>query len=245
MMTQENEIKEFNNALNQNWKNVFTDSCTENWENKWFLDGKVAAVTHRFDGMQIAAGPQFMNSAHHTVLWTKDEFAGDLKIEFDYTRTDFGISCVNIIYIQATGSGVAPYFSDITQWNNLREVSGMEMYYDHMNTYHISYAAFGFDDSGEDYVRARRYLPEGKGLENTDLEPDYFNTGLFAPGVLHHFTIIKKGQELFMKVSNDEKTSYFHWNNSNTPAIKSGRIGLRHMFTRSARYKDFKVSVLE
>jgi hypothetical protein len=33
--------------------------------------------------------------------------------------------------------------------------------------------------------------------------------------------------------------------NPELPAVTHGRIGLRHMFTRSARYSNFRVSVLE
>ncbi|MDD7985321.1 DUF1961 family protein [Lentisphaera marina] len=243
-MSHEQDKNAFDTAINQNWKEVFNDPCTENWQEKWFLDGKIAAVTNRANGMQLAAGPQFLNDDHHMVLWTKEEFTGDLKIEFDYTRTDFATRCVNIIYIQATGSGKAPYSKDISEWNNLRTTPAMKMYFNHMNTYHISFAAFNnTDDLNEDYIRARRYIPNSEGLENTDLEPDYFNTGLFKPGEKHHFTIIKKDQQLFMKISNNHQTAYFHWNNTEAPGIESGRIGLRHMFTRSAIYKDFKISV--
>jgi hypothetical protein len=33
--------------------------------------------------------------------------------------------------------------------------------------------------------------------------------------------------------------------NSDLPAISAGRIGLRHMFTRSARYKNIRISTPE
>ena len=78
------------------------------------------------------------------VLWTEDEFQGDVKIEYEYTRLDNETNCVNILYIQASGSGEAPYHEDITQWYQLAacRVLAMRMYFDHMHTYHISYAAF-------------------------------------------------------------------------------------------------------
>jgi len=237
----------FEEALAGDWQVAFSDDCTGDYEDKWFLDGEIAAVRSGEDGMRLTAGPQVGNDAHHMVLWTKEEFAGDLKIEFDYTRTDLEFGGVNIIYIQATGMGKDPYVEDISQWRHLRKVPSMAMYHDYMNTYHISYAV---SEPAKDYVRARRYVPKGddvadglgKGLESTDLEPDYFNTGLFAPGVPHHLCIIKKGQELSMKVSNPERTMFFHWKNTTAPGIEHGRIGLRHMFTRSATYKNFTVS---
>jgi len=116
------------------------------------------------------------------------------------------------------------------------------MYFNHMHTYHISYAAYPNDqDSTEDYIRTRRYMPEANGLRGTDLAPDYFRTGLFKTGVPHTITVIKRGQELFMHVRNDEKQMLCHWKNESLPPILEGRIGLRHMFTRSARYRDFRI----
>jgi hypothetical protein len=227
----------FEKLNNQEWKEVFFDSCTDDWKDKWFMDGEISHMQNTEKGMQLSAGPQLWNDSHHTVLWTNDEFTGDLKIEFDYTRLDFSERCVNIIYIQATGSGVGPYDTDITKWNDLRKTPAMSMYFDHMNTYHISFAAFP-----EDYIRARRYIPESTGLGDTDLAPDYFNYGLFAPGMLNHFSIIKRDDELVMKISNSENEYYFHWINENAPIIKTGRIGLRHMFTRSASYKNIRIS---
>lgn len=238
----------FEEALAGEWQTAFRDDCTGDYKDNWFLDGEIAAVRNGPDGMRLTAGPQFKNDAHHMVLWTKEEFAGDLKIEFDFMRTDFEPACVCILYIQATGMGRAPYVEDITEWNEMRKVPSMAMYHDFMNTYHISYAV-GLQ-SNESYIRARRYIPQGdevaeglgKGLTNTDLEPDYFNSELFAPGVKHHFTIIKREKELFAEISNGEQTQYCHWKNSKAPGITFGRIGLRHMFTRSATYKNFTVA---
>jgi len=178
------------------------------------------------------------------VLWTKDVFEGDLRIEYDYTRLDFENRCVNIIYVQATGSGDGPYKEDVAEWRDLRRVPSMKMYFNHMNTYHISYAAFtNLDDDKPDYVRARRYVPGKSGLKNTDLKPDYFGTGLFQPGVPHRIAIVKRGNHLHMRIQTEEKTSCFHWHNDTFPPITTGRIGLRQMFCRSARYKNFRVSI--
>jgi hypothetical protein len=68
--------------------------------------------------MVLTAGPEFGNDAHHMVLWTKSSFEGDLRIDFDYTRLDRETRCVNILYIQATGSGKGPYQEDIMKWND-------------------------------------------------------------------------------------------------------------------------------
>ena len=136
------EREAFEKNMEENWQETFADSCTGDWTNNWFLDGKVASVTNNQNGMQLTAGPKFQNDADHIVLWTKESFKGDVKIVFDYTRLDFETRCVNILYIQATGSGDEPFKKNIAEWNTLREIPAMRMYFDHMNTYHISFAAF-------------------------------------------------------------------------------------------------------
>jgi hypothetical protein len=200
--------------------------------------------------LTITSGPTFGNHADHSVLWTKKSFSGDVKIEYDYTRNDEAIWCVNILYIQATGEEEGPFTKDIYEWRHLRETPGMNMYFNHMHTYHISYAAFQYDkdsatDPEADYVRARRYMPLRNGLKDTHMTPDnYERTGLFKPGVLHHITVIKTGDKLFMKVENPQQTRLFYWDTDSYPPITQGRIGLRTMFTRSATYKNFKISTL-
>jgi len=235
----------FKEAEHSNWQTAFSDSCTGDWTEQWFLDGEVGTVTTGTDGMELTAGPEFKNDAHHMVLWTKENFAGDVKIEYDYTRLDNETNCVNILYIQATGSGEEPYVRDITKWNELRRVPAMRMYFDHMQTYHISYAAFPNDEDTTSYIRARRYMPNATGLKGSDLEPDYFPEGLFNTGVPHKITVIKKERDIFMKIENAEQTLYCHMSNPDLPAITAGRIGLRHMFTRSARYKNIRISTSE
>ena len=57
----------------------------------------------------------------------------------------------------------------------------MRLYFNHMNTYHISYAAFRQknDDSEEDYIRGRRYMPDaGKGLSGTAVTAEIRTTRL-------------------------------------------------------------------
>jgi hypothetical protein len=237
------ERKAFERASAATWRKVFSDACTGDWKEKWFLDGKVGTVTTGTSGMTLSAGPEFKNDAHHMVLWTKESFAGDLKIEYDYTRLDNETRCVTILYIQATGSGEAPYVKDITKWNELRRVPAMRMYYDHMNAYHISYAVGS--NSGKDrtsYIRGRRYMPNKTGLKGTALKPDYYPEGLFATGLKHHITVIKKDRDLFMRIENPDQVYYCHMANPDLPIITEGRIGLRHMFTRSACYKNLRIS---
>jgi hypothetical protein len=238
----------FREAEKADWKTVMADPGTGDWKEHWTLDGEKARISTGEKGMNFHAGPEFGNDAHHAVLWTRQSFRGDLRVDYEYTRLDDAKrGAVTILYVLATGSGRGRYEKDISKWADLRRVPSMKIYFNNMNTLHLSYAAFQFRaDVGEktsDYVRARRYMPlKGKGLKGTALEPDYSDTGLFERGVPHAITVIKRGREVFMRVRNKDKQTFFHWKNTLDP-VSEGRIGLRHMYTRAARYRDFRVSV--
>ena len=231
--------QEYEQLLREEWTEKVYDDCTVDWQKHWLLDGKKAKIVHDERGMELHAGPEFRDDAAHAVLWTKDYFEGDVKIEFEYTRLDQEIRCVNIIYIQATGKEEGPYSRDIADWAELREVPAMKEYFGNMFTYHVSYAAFEGPD--DDYIRARRYM--GSDLQGTELKPDYFRTGLFETGVAHRFSFVKTERDIYLKITAPDKTQFCHWHNADFPPITEGRIGLRHMFTRAARYRDIRMSV--
>jgi hypothetical protein len=229
-----------------NWTKKFEDSGRGDWTQGWFLDGERATVRNTEQGMQLSAGPIEYDYASHCVLWTRESFKGDVRIDYDFKRLDTINKHVNILYIQATGIEVGAYTKDIAEWSHLREIPWMSTYYKNMKLLHISYAAYPMKGSDEDYVRARRYpIRPDLAFDEIDLPPDTFNTGLFKPGQLNHITVIKREQELHMRVRTDEKTMYFGWDTSAFPAIAEGRIGLRQMFTRSSRYSNFTVSTLD
>lgn len=233
--------KAFEEVAGRDWREVFFDSGTGDWKERWFLDGEVGTVENGLEWMTLKAGPEPGNDAHHMVLWTKQSFEGDLKIEYEYTRLDEQTKFVNILYIQATGNGIGPYAKDIAAWNELRRVPAMRMYYNYMNTYHISYAAFPNNEDTTSYIRARRYKGDESGIQGSELKPDYFPEDLFKPGVPHRITVVKREREINLRVENAEQVLYCRMTNPDLPAITEGRIGLRHMFTRSARYKNFRV----
>lgn len=238
------EFKRVNES--DEWSLQFSDSCTGKWQDNWFLDGLIATVENSEKGMNFSAGPEHKNDAHHGVLWTKQSFKGDVKIEYEYTRTDTQLINVNILYIQAQGIGTGGYDKDISKWNKLREVPSMSIYYNYMDPIHISYAAFPMtnDDPTKDYLRVRKYpVKEGITFQDMEVEPSYYNVGLFLPNIPYNVTVIKANSKLYMKVVGDGKDKLYTWDLSDKEPSLEGRIGLRHMFTRSARYRDFKVSV--
>ena len=245
METKEEPVMKFTELMDAEWEERFHDPCTQNWKENWFLDGELATVTNSPSGMDFVAGPKAFDDAHHAVLWTRQEFSGDLKIEYEYTRLDNELRMVNILFIHATGSGEPGYDKDILEWADKRAVPAMRLYFQNMNAYHISYAAFGTRNTvpGDDYIRGRRYISGP--LRGTELDNEYEHTGLFETGVPHKITVVKRGRDLFMHVENDSTQRLFHFVNSKSPPLTEGRIGLRHMYTRGARYRDFKVSVLK
>lgn len=46
-----------------------------------------------------------------------------------------------------------------------------------------------------------------------------------------------------MRISNPDETRHYQITNTKLPVITEGRIGLRHIFTRSSHYANFRVSV--
>jgi len=229
---------------------VFKDSGTENWQDKWTLDGLKAEVLNSDLGMEFKAGKQHGNDSAHAVLWTKKVFTGNFKITYEYTRTDTVTRCVNILYLLASGKGSEEYPKDISLWKEKRKVPKMSKYFNNINTYHISYAAFDSKiySGDHDYIRMRKYNPNKKGLGNTDIKPDYFNTGLFKPFVNYKIEVIKTDGFIKMDIENAKNPKerlICKWDISKVNDLKSGRIGLRHMYTRSAIYKNFEIYQLD
>ena len=237
------------NAQNKSWSKsslLFEDSGASNWQLKWMLDGQRSQIINTEDGIELIAGPEHNHDTCHTVLWTKQSFSGNICIEYDYTRTDTTTRCVNILYFHAKGKGDAEYPEDIALWNDKRLVPHMRTYFNNMHAYHISYAAFAAQQySGDnDYIRARRYDPAKEGLKGTNFPEEYLKTDLFKPNVTYHIEVYKFDNQLEMHIQNIQDATdkkICTWDLSLYPSCESGRIGLRHMYTRSARYKNFKV----
>lgn len=228
------------------WQQAFADDGTGDWREHWSLDGCRGRVSNTPDGMVFAAGPVARDHGCHAVLWTRETFRGDIRIEFDYTRLDTAENFVNILYIQATGTGEGPYTHDILDWQTLRDVPYMSSYFDTMNLLHVSYAANpGVEDPGNrDYVRARRYprRPD-EPFSDTQIEPSYNDSGMFRPGVTYTMRFMKTDHVMVLRVDGDEQTRTYEWDLRRTTPVREGRVGIRHMFTRCARYRNLSISV--
>jgi hypothetical protein len=228
------------------WTIAFEDDFRNGYERNWLLDGTQAQVAYTPQGMEIVSGPQVNNDSAHVVLWTRERFAGPLKIEYDFTRLDDSpAESVCILYLHATGSGTEPYAADITAWADWRQVPAMKLYFNHMNAYHISYAVTSPATEGGDYVRARRYVAEtGKGLGGTALTPEYDHVGWFRRGVTYRMTVILYDGKLYLQASDGTEKRLFWFDTATLPPLDQGYVGLRQMWARASRYANFRVSTL-
>ncbi len=241
--TDEKTFEKLNNS--KIWQLRMKDRGTKNWQSNWFLDGLHAEVKNSTKGMSFSTGTVERDDAYHAVLWTKGSFKGDLKIEYNFTRTDEKTIWAIILYLQATGIGIPPYDSDISKWNQLRETPAMKTYFNYMKAFHLSYASFENTntDQNKDYVRLRQYpVKPGENFNtSTEIPNAFFETGLFKTGKTYKITIIKTAKTIYFKVTGKNISKLFSWDISQQPELDEGRIGLRHMFSRSAIYKDFSI----
>lgn len=98
------------------------------------------------------------------------------------------------------------------------------------------------DEPENDYIRVRRYpAANSNEFKRTEVDPAFNRTGLFKTGIAYKMTWIKAGSQLLLQVEGDEEVKGYSWDLSSFEPITEGRIALRHMFTRSSAYKNFKV----
>jgi hypothetical protein len=235
---------------------LFEDSMQANWEESWFLDGKRAKLEHKNGGLEFIATPSNVDKnvdretfdAHHAVLWTKQEFEGDIRISYTYTTLPDS-TWTNLIYIQARGIGEGPYTEDITEWNEDREVAVMSDYFNYMDLMSISL---------RNGIRLRRYP-----TVNYETGERYPESGLIAPMVEHEG--LPKGRELYFEVEKrreslqlliqDVETGKaivdYTWSLEDVPGdrdpkyIENGRIGIRLMGGHMLHFKNFNVERLQ
>ncbi|MFW2480451.1 MAG: hypothetical protein ACN4GF_10070 [Lentimonas sp.] len=175
----------------------------------------------------------------------EESVSGSRKIEYETSRLDDVNRWVNILYIQATGKG-DEFTTDIMDWADYCREPRMAHYFNNMNLLHVSYAAFGKEGHGPDegYLRCRRYPKADDGSFSQTEKPDSLHTGLFHTVETYHVTAIKNGDRLFFHVQGEAKQTLFSWHSILIVEVSQGRIGLRHMWMKSARYENFTVSVL-
>lgn len=227
---------------NDSFKTVL--SVRNDWSDKLFLDGMKASVIPTAQGFEFCSGPNAGEDASHAVLWTKQSFSGDAKVSFDYTHLDSlsrdSVS-VCILYILATGEDRGPCRKDITTWNDKRTVPAMNLYFNHMHLYHISFAAYDRNAEMVEYIRARQY--QAGSFSSTALNPDYSADSFFTRGVKTHITAMKSGTELCFKVSDEQKEKTCIWQLDEKNLLREGRIGIRQMGGRKGLFENLQIAL--
>lgn len=232
---------------------LFEDPMTGDWQENWFLDGKEATLRNDADGLFFAGGTiakwhdRVKYHAHHAVLWTKQEFAGDIRISYEVTRNDKDGGGATLLYIQAQGIGTPPYVKDIHEWSNLREVPKMSEYFLYMDLLSISFR--------ED-LRLRRYPwkdKDGNSYPENGLVEPKLDYPQMAPGDSSFVVVEKRNPRLTLRMygpDRDKPEVNHTWDMTKASEgrdprwIQEGRIGIRHMATRQLVYKNFKVEQL-
>ena len=233
---------------------LFNDPMLSNWQENWFLDGEKATLEHRDGGLFYSGGTVTKSMdpveyhAHHAVLWTKQEFEGDIRISYHWTPVDRDGPGAILLYVQAQGIGVDPYDRDISKWNEMRRIPAMDKYFKNMNLISLSI---------RENIRCKRYPwfdSAGNPYDAGGLvEPMVEYKEQLVPGKTYQIIVEKRNPMLSYKIidtTTGEATISHTWDTSkiddryDVKQITNGRIGIRHMATKQAIYKDFKVEKL-
>jgi len=234
---------------------MFEDPMTANWQEHWFLDGRNATLEHRDGGLAFLTTASEVHKnvdraafdAQHAVLWTRQEFAGDIRISYTYSRLP-GCSWQKLIYVQARGIGEGPYEEDIYAWRDRREISVMSEYFNHMDLIALSL---------RDEVRCRRYPThdlEGHALENEFLPRA--ECGSMVEGRDYHCLVDKRRDSIRLRITDvqsGERLADHAWDLTDETILKDrdprsvdqGRIGIRLMGGHRILMRDFRVERLQ
>lgn len=232
---------------------LFEDSMKEDWQKNWFLDGKNATLEHRDGGLAFITDYKVDKrvdraafDAQHAVLWTKEEFEGDIQISYTYTKLP-ECSWQKLIYIQAQGIGEKPYVEDIHAWRELREVAVMSRYFNHMNLISLSL---------RDDIRCKRYpISDSEGLSiKNEFMPRAENKGM-PEGREFHCLVEKRRESILLRITDVETGEHaidHTWDltdegvmeNRDPKFVEKGRIGIRLMGGHKILMRDFKIEQL-
>lgn len=234
---------------------LFVDPMTGDWEKSWFLDGQRATLEHRDGGLAFVTNASELDKnvdragfdAQHAVLWTRQEFEGDIRITYSYTKLP-GCSWQKLIYVQAQGIGKEPYLKDIYAWRDLRLVAKMSEYYNHMNLIGLSI---------RDQVRCKRY-PWNDVTTEAELESEFLPRAEIKPmpiGRQYDVVVEKRKESIMLRIADAETgelvvdhswtlTAEKVLENRDPKFIEKGRIGIRQMGGHKILMRDFKVERL-
>jgi hypothetical protein len=237
---------------------LFEDPMTGDWRDNWFLDGEKAVLEQDENGLRITAATlpgiwekrkespeqRELFDSLHTVLWTKEEFEGEIGVSYEMTRTSEGFTI--LLYMLAQGIGTPPYAEDITEWNDLRKIPRMDLYFGKMNLTGITF---------RDQIRIRQYpWMDAQGREYTDnLIGEMLDYDRIPVGNNYKVDVELRADTLRIRIEEignpdnvlDRSFSRVEKLDPRRPAPSTrGRIGIRHMTGSAATYRNFQVREL-
>ena len=231
---------------------------TGDWTENWFLDGTKAELEQNDEGLHFEASTipgiwEWRNDSPeqrelfdslHAVLWTKEEFEGEIGVSFEMSRTSEGFTF--LLYMLAQGVGWGPYAEDITEWSDLRKIPRMSLYYHKMNLTGITF---------RHQIRLRRYpwMDEDGPRFSDNLIGEWIEYDRIPVGNTYKVDVELRHETLRIRleeVGNPENVLDKTFDRISdldprrpAPSTK-GRIGLRHMIGTSVLYRNFQVRQL-
>jgi hypothetical protein len=237
---------------------LFEDPMTGDWRENWFLDGPKAEIENSEQGMHFTAttipgiwqtrteSPEMRElfDSMHSVLWTKEEFEGEIGVSYEITRTTEGFTF--LLYLLAQGVGWGPYAEDITEWNEMREISKMSRYFHNMNLTCVTF---------RDQIRIRRYpwMDENEEEFTDNLIGEMIDYDRLPIGQTYKVDVELRDATIRVRieeVGNPDNVIDITYDrlvdlDPRRPAPSTrGRIGLRHMTGTSVIYRNFQVRQL-
>jgi hypothetical protein len=233
---------------------LFQDKLKQDWRKNWFLDGENATLEHRDGGLAFITTASKLTKhedraafdAEHAVLWTRQEFEGDIRIRYTFTKLP-GCSWQKLIYVQAQGIGKGPYAEDIHAWRESRKVAVMSDYFQYMNLVSLSL---------RDQIRCKRYPTtnmEGEAHE-CEFKP---RAEIKEMAIGREFDVIveKRKESIMLRITDAETGVHavdHTWDLTDEKVIKNmdksyvekGRIGIRLMGGHKILMRDFTVERL-
>jgi hypothetical protein len=228
-------------AAQDDWREAFVADHKRDWRAEWFLFGDPSrgiTVSNSAAGLTLRAGDGSDPRRDHAVLWSKRTFTGDVRIEYDVTVLDgYASPPPKISYCSALlvhAQGATNYPSDLAAWTAAQANADTSGNFVNTNTrgLQLNYAFVG-DVRGN---RLRLRVNPGYALAGqSDI------TTLFRQGQTCHVSATKAGALLTVHVTDGKATFSHTFTDAGLAAHGSGRIGLRNMNRREARYANLRV----
>lgn len=213
----------------RSWTLAFDDPGSGGWSGKYDLHGPPCAQASNVGGIRLRSCASEDDSL---ILWTRQRFDGDMKVEYDY-RILSNLSPTQEIasaLLIGTGDGATGLPADFAAWT----VPFDQGRYQNTNTLWMNYA-YQNPASG-DPLRIR--LRRNPGYNNLGDAPPEFP---FNVGTTYHIVVEKVGSNFTVSVTGPSGTRSHTWSNSSIGGITGGYVGFRNMHFRETLISNVRI----